>query len=383
MTINDPTPAESAMTSGATLELVGVTKAFGDFVAVQDVSFVVKPGSLVALLGPSGCGKTTMLRMIVGLETPSSGSVLFDARDVSALGPGERGAGLVFQDYAIFPHLTVSENLGFALKMRGDSPAEQQEVVKELAAALELTALLKKKPRSLNPSELQRVSIGRALAARPAIMLFDEPLSNVEAGMRTRMRAELRTLHKAFGQTAVYVTHDQTEAMALADRVAVMNRGRLVQFGAPRELYDRPADAFVAGFIGTPPMNLLDVEATEGRAYAGSLSVPIPQGLRRGDARWQLGFRPEHTRLSLAPDHNEVARGQVVAIEPMGAEVTVTVAGKGWQVAALLDEADRADLTEDASVSVVVDASHLHWFHPDGPRDFAADTRAQEGAVAH
>jgi multiple sugar transport system ATP-binding protein len=369
--------------SAASLEIVDLTKRFGDFAAVNGVSFDVEPGSLVALLGPSGCGKTTILRMIVGIETPTSGKIGIDGRDVSHQRSSDRGVGLVFQDFAIFPHLTVRDNIGFALRMRGEGAEERDPIVEEMAGLLELTGVLNRKPRSLNPSELQRVSIGRTLVARPAVMLFDEPLSNVEAGLRTRMRAELRTLHKRLGQTAVYVTHDQIEAMALADQVAVMNGGRLVQFGTPRELYDRPADASVAGFIGSPPMNLVDAVVENGHARRGPLAVPIPTDVAPDGTEVRVGVRPEHVKLATDADGRPIAQGTVAAFEFMGSEATVTVVGDDWQLAVLVDGHERRGLSEGSTVPIVVDDEHVHWFARDGRRlDGKRQSTVAHGKVA-
>jgi len=354
----------------SSLELRNLTKSFGDLTAVDDVSLSIEPGELVALLGPSGCGKTTTLRMLVGIETPSSGTISIEGVEVNELPPARRGVGLVFQDFAIFPHLTVARNLGFAPKMAGVPGERCDAMVREMAAVLDLTDLLDRRPRTLNPSELQRVSIGRTLVARPQIVLFDEPLSNVEAGLRARMRGELRTLHRRFRQTAVYVTHDQIEAMALADRVAVMNAGRIAQVASPDEIYADPASAFVAGFIGSPPMNVLAVEVEGGEARVGSLSVRLPAGWDPGSDTLQLGVRPEHVVLSAPGVETDglLGCGTVVTIEPQGSEAIATVAGTDWKLTAVLEGAHLRSVSTGDNVQVAAASDQLRWFASTGER---------------
>ena len=235
----------------------GIRKAFGAVVALESVSLTVADGEFLALLGPSGCGKTTLLRIIAGLETQSAGRILLGGRDVSGLPPRKRGLAMVFQNYAVFPHLTVAENVGFGLKMTGADKARIAAQVEKAASLLHIEPYLKRYPAQLSGGQRQRVAVARALAVEPAVLLMDEPLSNLDALLRLEMRAELKAVLQSAGTTTVYVTHDQTEAMGLADRIAVLSGGHIVQIGTPGEIYHHPATRFVGGFVGSPPMNFL------------------------------------------------------------------------------------------------------------------------------
>ncbi len=299
----------------AEVTLHGVSKVFGrgrsSVTAVEGVDLDVSDGEFVVLLGPSGCGKTTTLRMIAGLETPTGGSISIGGRVVNDVPPKDRDVALVFQSFALYPHMTVAGNLGFGLKMRRTPKAEIADRVAETAAMLEIEDLLDRRPDELSGGQQQRVALGRAIIRRPAVYLFDEPLANLDTPLRVQMRRNIRRMHRELGMTAVYVTHDQQEAMSLADRVAVMRSGRIEQYDRPQTLYEAPANRFVAGFVGSPPMSLIAVDLTRD-GNGGSM--------RCGDERWALsetvcdrlppdvagplvmGLRPEQVRLSSQRD---------------------------------------------------------------------------------
>ena len=285
------------------LQLQGIRKRFGSVDVIQGIDLDVPHGEFLVFVGPSGCGKTTTLRMIAGLEDITDGELRIDGRRANELAPSERGTAMVFQSYALYPHMTVAENMGFALKMAGEPRAARDAAVQRAAETLRITELLDRYPKALSGGQRQRVAIGRAIVRKPAVFLFDEPLSNLDAALRVDMRIELARLHRQLGATMVYVTHDQTEAMTLGDRIAVFNRGRIEQIGPPLEVYERPATEFVAAFIGAPRINLID------RPGAGSASAahvelwtqligPPDHPTQRPAHR--LGVRPEH--LHLAPN---------------------------------------------------------------------------------
>ena len=251
-----------------------VHKAFGSFVALEELSLSIQSGEFVSLLGPSGCGKTTTLRMLAGLEQPTRGTISVGDRVVNDLAPGERDIAMVFQSYALYPHMTVAQNIEYPLRKRGVARAQRREQVKRAAAQLQLEALLDRKPRQLSGGQQQRVALGRALVRNPAAFLLDEPLSNLDAKLRAHMRAELIELHQRIGKTMIYVTHDQLEAMTMSDRIAVLDQGRLQQFDTPQEIYRRPVKPFVAGFIGTPAMNFIRGTLQARRQPAGLRGRP-------------------------------------------------------------------------------------------------------------
>jgi sn-glycerol 3-phosphate transport system ATP-binding protein len=271
----------------ASIELQGVDKHWGQANALRGVNLRMAAGSFCVLLGPSGCGKSTTLRIIAGLDAPSGGRVLIDGQDVTELPPARRGIAMVFQNYALFPHLNVAQNIGFGLSVRGLPAQEHQARLAQVAELLGLSALLQRKPSQLSGGQQQRVALGRALVAQAKVCLMDEPLSNLDAQLRQEMRHELRELQRKLGLTVVYVTHDQAEAMSMADQVVLLNKGRIEQVGSARELYTRPATRFVARFIGTPPMNLVQLD---GGRIAGS---EVDSGVRAA----QLGLRPENIQL--------------------------------------------------------------------------------------
>ena len=307
----------------AQLALDNVSKRFGAVVAVDGVDLEVGHGEFVVFVGPSGCGKSTLLRMISGLESVSAGRIRIGGRDVTHLAPSRRGVAMVFQSYALFPHMTAAENIGFGLRLARVPKDEIARRVAEVAATLQIETLLGRYPRELSGGQRQRVAIGRSIIRDPQVFLFDEPLSNLDAALRVRMRLEIARLRDRLDATMVYVTHDQTEAMTLADRIVVFNHGRIEQIGAPVDLYDAPANRFVAGFIGAPAMNFIPAViewSGEGGGHVRFGPVSLPLGGGRGVAPGEvtLGVRPEH--LSVAPVAEADFRGRVEIVEKLGAE---------------------------------------------------------------
>ena len=308
------------------LEFHNVTKKFGDVTAVREISLIVEHGEGLVLVGPSGCGKTTLLRLVAGIEALTAGDLLMDGRRLNDLTPRARNVAMVFQDYALYPHMTVFGNISFPLEARGMRKPDIRARVEKVARTLGLHALLDRRPGALSGGQRQRVAMGRAIVREPAVFLFDEPLSNLDAKLREAMRTEIRGLCKRLDTTALYVTHDQVEAMAMADRVVVMNEGRARQIGTPEEIYQAPANRFVAGFIGSPPMNFLHGRVgKEGdhwqlRAEGGTLHLPGPVGERAGEREIWLGFRPESIRLGPAPPEGLTLKGRVLADELLGRE---------------------------------------------------------------
>ena len=300
-----------------TLALEQVTKAFGTMQVLHGVSLDVQDGEFVALVGPSGCGKSTLLRMIAGLESVTGGEIRLDGKLMNEVAPKDRDVAMVFQSYALYPHMTVRDNMGFSLKMAGMRRGQATEAVNRAADILGLAPYMDRKPKELSGGQMQRVAMGRAIVRNPAIFLFDEPLSNLDAKLRGKVRGEIQALHARLGTTTVYVTHDQVEAMTLADRIVVMRDGHVEQIGSPLDLYDRPATEFVAGFIGTPPMNLLAGVMADGQlTLADGTVIPVPVAL---SGPLIIGIRPEH--LSRADSGWPVT---VRAVEVMGHETHVT-----------------------------------------------------------
>ena len=304
----------------STIELVSVEKAYAAVKVLHGIDLSVGDGEFVVLVGPSGCGKSTLLRTIAGLEEVTGGDVLIDGRRVNDATPRERNVAMVFQNYALYPHMSVRENIGLNLKIAGRPRAEVAQRVETAARLLDITPLLARRPAQLSGGQRQRVAMGRAIVRDPAVFLFDEPLSNLDAKLRVQMRAEIKGLQAKVRKTSIYVTHDQVEAMTLADRVVVMNGGRIEQQGTPMELYLRPANRFVAGFIGSPGMNFLPVEIEGGtaRTMAGGLVPVATPGARRAVA----GIRPEDLSL-VGPDGP--IQGRVLLMEPMGAQTHLAV----------------------------------------------------------
>ena len=303
----------------AAITLQGIVKNYGRVRAIHGIDLAIRDGEFVAFVGPSGCGKSTLLRMIAGLEEVTAGQILIGDRVVNAVEPRYRDIAMVFQDYALYPHMTVAENIGFGLKMRGTPRAEIAAAVTEAAEILQITPLLSRRPSELSGGQRQRVAMGRAIVRRPQAFLFDEPLSNLDAKLRVEMRTGIKRLHAMLGRTTIYVTHDQVEALTLADRVVVLKDGRLVQQGAPMELYTRPVDRFVAEFIGSPQMNMLPARIEGGCLRADSLAVAVVQAGEGEGRDLLLGVRPEDMIAVPAGEEDVIALVDVV--EPVGSEI--------------------------------------------------------------
>jgi ABC-type sugar transport system ATPase subunit len=306
----------------ADINLSHVSKSFGSVDVIPDLSLDVRAGEFVVFLGPSGCGKSTLLRMIAGLETVSDGTIAIGGRRVDQLPPGERGVAMVFQTYALYPHMTVYENMAFGLKNVGTAAGIIKQKIADAARILEIEHLLDRRPEQLSGGQRQRVAIGRAIVKQPQAFLFDEPLSNLDATLRARTRVELAKLHQAIRATMIFVTHDQVEAMTLADRLIVMNAGRVEQIGTPLDVYHRPATAFVAGFIGSPAMNLLPGRmAGEGVDIGEGVTLPLDKPAGQAGRAVLAGIRPEHVTIAAADDgHPKLA---IDAIEILGADSMV------------------------------------------------------------
>jgi ABC-type sugar transport system ATPase subunit len=342
----------------AGVTLSGLSKRFGPVVAVDRLDLEIHDHEFISFLGPSGCGKTTTLNMIAGLEAPSAGRIRIGERDVTAVPAMQRDVAMVFQSYALYPHMTVARNLGFALKVRGLPAAEIASRVRDAAAMLLLDELLERYPRQLSGGQRQRVALGRAIVRAPQAFLLDEPLSNLDAVLRVQTRAELRRLFQRLRTTTIYVTHDQSEAMTMSDRIAVFRGGRLQQVGTPLEIYRAPANRFVAGFVGSPPMNVLPatVEA-DGRIAALGAAWPAPPGFRAEPGRsLLLGLRPEDVRLG-----DGLAAG-IEIVEHLGSAVILHLAVGGAAIVAQSAEAER--LSAGQRVSIALDPAQLYIFDP-------------------
>jgi multiple sugar transport system ATP-binding protein len=335
--------------------------------AVHDVSLTVEPGELLVLVGPSGCGKSTVLRMVAGLEDISSGELRIDGRRVNEMPPKDRDVAMVFQNYALYPHMSVFDNMAFGLKLRKMPKPEIEERVGETAALLGLGHYLKRRPRELSGGERQRVALGRALVRRPKLFLFDEPLSNLDAKLRTHMRAEIARLHHQLRTTMIYVTHDQIEAMTLGERIAVLKDGVLQQVADPLSLYRNPANRFVAGFIGSPAMNFLTarVGPDASTLEAAGATLRLPEATRSRLTGWSgreltLGIRPEHVSLDPLPSGS--IPGRVAVREPLGNEVLLHVDTAAGEIVMRQTRGDPPEV--DASVSLHPDLARAHFFDP-------------------
>jgi multiple sugar transport system ATP-binding protein len=350
----------------STLDIVGINKTFGHgdkrVEVLKHIDIRVGPGEFLILVGPSGCGKSTLLNIIAGLDEPSGGEIRIAGRNVVGVPPRDRDIAMVFQSYALYPTMTVAENIGFALEMRKVPKAQRDRTIAEVASMLQIQHLLDRRPSQLSGGQRQRVAMGRALARQPQLFLFDEPLSNLDAKLRVEMRAEIKRLHQASGITSVYVTHDQIEAMTLGSRIAVMKGGVVQQLGTPAEIYDRPANTFVATFIGSPTMNLVPGGAT-GQGFAVQGAV-LPLACPAGEA--QLGLRPEH--LVLADD--AAWRGEVSVVEPTGADTYVIVKTLAGDVT--LRCAPQAGVRPGDHVGLAANAAAASWFHPETGQRLAA-----------
>ncbi|MBN1770961.1 MAG: sn-glycerol-3-phosphate ABC transporter ATP-binding protein UgpC [Deltaproteobacteria bacterium] len=357
----------------AAVELRQVRKRYGEVEVVRGVDLTVADGEFLVLVGPSGCGKSTVLRMIAGLEEVSEGELTIAGKDVRGVAPRDRDIAMVFQSYALYPHLTVRENLAFGLKVRKFPKTEIAGRVDEVAKVLELSGLLDRLPKELSGGQRQRVAMGRAMVRRPKAFLFDEPLSNLDAALRSQMRVEIKRLHRELGATMVYVTHDQVEAMTLADRIALLHRGVLQQVGRPDELYDRPANTFVAGFIGSPAMNLLDgvlVGEPGAPAVRGpGLLVPLLPGSLPAEVeagrRVKVGVRPHDLTIAdiRVATSGDGFQGTLEVLEPLGWEVHLHVRGEfGPLVARVERQALPTPFGAGSPVRLVVDPTKVHLF---------------------
>ncbi|MDX8447600.1 ABC transporter ATP-binding protein [Mesorhizobium captivum] len=354
----------------AELKLRGVRKSYGSAEIIKGIDLDVADREFVVFVGPSGCGKSTLLRMIAGLEKITAGDLTIDGGRANDIDPSERGLAMVFQSYALYPHMSVAENMGFALKIAGVPAAERERKVKEAADVLQLAHLLDRRPKALSGGQRQRVAIGRAIVRNPKVFLFDEPLSNLDAALRVSMRLELMRLHEQLQATMIYVTHDQIEAMTMADKIVVLNGGTIEQVGSPLDLYNRPANIFVAGFIGSPKMNLIKVKVASTGAEGVSvtlpggktLTVPVETGGAKAGDELLLGMRPEH--LKVASDGP--FKGQAALAERLGSltifhvetapDVTLVVQAEGG---------DATPLHTPIALDIAPFACHL--FQPQGP----------------
>lgn len=356
----------------AAISIQGVDKRFGHVDVIKDFNLNVEPGEFLVFLGPSGCGKSTLLRMIAGLEPVSAGRISIGERDVTNLPPGARDLAMVFQHYALYPHMTVYDNMAFGLRNVGVDAAQIDKRVKEAARMLELTQLLQRKPSDMSGGQRQRVAIGRAVVKEPRAFLFDEPLSNLDAALRARTRVELAQLHHRLRSTMVFVTHDQVEAMTLASRIVVMNAGKVEQLGRPMDIYRRPATRFVASFIGAPAMNFLEVtRAQSPNRYAmvrlpdGSLlQTQVPVANLPADGKLELGIRPEAFDLC-AHDATGAQHGTVEVVERLGDQTHIHVAlAAGGLVVARTTRDTAAEIGQQ--VALTIDASAAHLFDSQG-----------------
>jgi multiple sugar transport system ATP-binding protein len=342
------------------LKISGIRKCFGKgdntVEVLKRIDIDVAPGEFLILVGPSGCGKSTLLNIIAGLEDPTEGSISIGDRNVVGVPPAQRDIAMVFQSYALYPTMSVAENIGFALEIRKVPKAERQARIAEVAAMLQIEHLLDRRPSQLSGGQRQRVAMGRALARNPQLFLFDEPLSNLDAKLRVEMRAEIKRLHQISGITSVYVTHDQVEAMTLGSRIAVMKGGVLQQLGTPDEIYNRPANTYVATFIGSPTMNLIEGRATGvGQFMVAGAQLPLTAPVNDNKAIL-LGLRPEHIRLR----DEATWRGVVSLVEPTGADTYVVVDTPAGKVT--VRAAPQTQVRPGDAVGLDVQADHVTWF---------------------
>jgi multiple sugar transport system ATP-binding protein len=342
----------------SSIELKSVEKWFGEIQVVKGVDLAIEPGEFIIFVGPSGCGKSTLLRMIAGLEETSRGQIMIGDRDATAEPPSKRGLAMVFQSYALYPHMTVRENMGFSLKAAGVPKAEMDAQVDEAARILKLESFLDRRPKDLSGGQRQRVAIGRSIVRDPTAFLFDEPLSNLDASLRVEMRYEIAKLHQALKSTMIYVTHDQVEAMTLADRIVVLDGGLIAQVGSPRELYERPANLFVAQFIGSPRMNVMPC-TTDGSTYSllGGRGGPF------GGQAIHIGTRPEHISLGATGDGQ--IDGTVDVLEYLGADTFVIVdCGDSGKVTVRVS--GDSPLQPGDPVGLIFDPDRLYFFDAAG-----------------
>ncbi|WP_369600265.1 maltose/maltodextrin ABC transporter ATP-binding protein MalK [Hahella sp. SMD15-11] len=356
----------------ASLTLRNICKIYGDVEVSRDINLDIRDGEFVVFVGPSGCGKSTLLRMIAGLEDITSGDLFIDNDRMNDVPPMARGVGMVFQSYALYPHMNVAENMAFGLKLAGASRADIQARVKEVAEILQLSHLLDRKPKDLSGGQRQRVAIGRTLVRQPRVFLFDEPLSNLDAGLRVKMRIEIAKLHQKLKATMIYVTHDQVEAMTLADKIVALDHGRIAQVGTPMELYHYPSNKFVAGFIGSPKMNFIDCTVTSASPqHAGlelpgglQLNVPVHGGSLSTGERVTLGIRPEHL---VTPEHADaILNGRITVVERLGYETLVHVEVEGYSRTLTLRSQGTQPWREGEDIALGIPANQCHLFRENG-----------------
>ncbi|MFA0438678.1 sn-glycerol-3-phosphate ABC transporter ATP-binding protein UgpC [Vibrio sp. 10N.286.49.C2] len=344
----------------STLTLSNIAKSYPNgYQAVHKLDLDIKDGEMVVLVGPSGCGKSTLLRMIAGLEEITSGTLTIDDKVVNDLEPGERDIAMVFQNYALYPHMSVFNNMAYGLRNRKTPKAEIQRLVDEAAEMLELSHLLDRKPKELSGGQRQRVAMGRAIVREPKVFLFDEPLSNLDAKLRVQMRLEIKKLQRRLATTAVYVTHDQVEAMTLADKLVVLNKGNVEQVGSPLEIYDNPASMFVATFIGSPAMNILDAQVVvDGLQIGESLMLSTTQTLDLGEIK--LGLRPEHLTLT---DHHPWFNVDVELVESLGADLLLYCQTKDDQQQKLVVRVEgHSNINIGDTLGLTINPEHVHLF---------------------
>ncbi|MFT3718631.1 ABC transporter ATP-binding protein [Pseudorhodoferax sp.] len=342
----------------ASVTLSGITKSFGDTQVIKGVDIAIGDGEFAVFVGPSGCGKSTLLRMIAGLDAPTAGEIRIGETVVNDLPPKQREVSMVFQTYALYPHMTVRQNMGFGLMIAGTAADAIAARVAGAARMLGLDALLDRLPRQLSGGQRQRVAMGRAMVRDPKVFLFDEPLSNLDAKLRVQMRTEIRALHQRLGTTSIYVTHDQVEAMTMADRIVVLRDGRVEQVGTPVALYDQPGNAFVATFIGSPAMNLLPARLQDGQAVlAGGSRLALPAPAAAHDGREVLlGLRPEHLRVQAGGG----LRAEVKVVEFSGADTLLACEAAGHAVQVLVH--DRTAVAPGDAVELAIDPARMHLF---------------------
>ncbi|KKX33194.1 ABC transporter ATP-binding protein [Rhizobium sp. LC145] len=341
-----------------------IRKNFGSFQALKEISLTINDGEFVSLLGPSGCGKTTLLRIIAGLESATSGDVRIGEKSVIGLPPKDRGLAMVFQNYAVFPHMTVYENVAFGLRMQKVDDARVKKQVEKAAGLLHIEPYLDRYPNKLSGGQRQRVAVARALAVEPKVLLMDEPLSNLDALLRLEMRTELKTVLQSAGTTTIYVTHDQTEAMGLSDRIAVMHNGVVEQVGSPVDVYNHPATRFVGGFIGNPPMNFIKVPVENGRVAAGVQQLVVPDG---SASEIVLGLRGEAVELANLPEGMEM---KVRVAEPMGSHLLLTGSIHDQPVRVILPASET--VRSGDVIGLKLDRNRITWLSPESGKSYPA-----------
>jgi multiple sugar transport system ATP-binding protein len=349
----------------ATVTFDHVYKRYGDVIAVSDFNLEIGDGEFMVFVGPSGCGKTTSLRMIAGLEEITEGQLRIGEKVVNDVAPKDRDIAMVFQSYALYPHMSVRDNLAFGLKLRKVPKVDIEKRINEAAGILQLEKLLDRKPKELSGGQRQRVALGRAIVREPAVFLMDEPLSNLDAKLRVQTRAEIARLHQRLGTTMVYVTHDQVEAMTMGQRIAVMSMGLLQQVGTPQDLYDRPKNRFVAGFIGSPSMNFAEVPAGFGvtELHQGGIHIPLPPQYREAlsgvGSRVVVGFRPEHLDLGDVTGDYATIKGTADVVEYLGNEELLHVTVEGTEIVAIVDSSYRVRPGDVVALKIPIEKLHM------------------------